>query len=187
LGLFQGGDILITQRILYLLEKKSLKPADLCRYLDINTSTMTNWKQRNTDPPAKYIAPICEFLNVSCEYLLTGNDYIGESEQSEPEYTTSAERQLLDVYRKYEDNGFSPDIVDDIYAFFPELEYNISISSKEPFIQKDDIEWISLIRKLPERKRMEFKSRIEGYLECYEESVAADDPEPKTGTYNQAK
>lgn len=45
---------------------------DLCRYLGINTSTMTNWKQRGTDPPAKYIAPICEFLGVDCELLLTG-------------------------------------------------------------------------------------------------------------------
>lgn len=63
---------LITQRILSLLESKSLKMVDLCRYLGINTSTMTNWKNRGTDPPAKYIAPICEFLEVDCEFLLTG-------------------------------------------------------------------------------------------------------------------
>lgn len=63
---------LITQRILSLLESKALKMADLCRYLGINTSTMTNWKNRGTDPPAKYIAPICEFLEVDCEFLLTG-------------------------------------------------------------------------------------------------------------------
>lgn len=63
---------MIIQRILLLLDSKSLKMVDLCRFLDINTSTMTNWKNRGTDPPAKYIAPICEFLGVSCEYLLTG-------------------------------------------------------------------------------------------------------------------
>lgn len=65
---------MIIQRILALLEEKSLKMVDLCRFLEINTSTMTNWKNRGTDPPAKYIFPICEFLNISCEYLLTGKE-----------------------------------------------------------------------------------------------------------------
>lgn len=114
---------MIIQRILLLLENKSLKMVDLCRFLGINTSTMTNWKNRNTDPPAKYIFPICEFLNVSCEFLLTGK-----------------ETQIT------------------------------SITSKE------DEEWLALIHRLPEKKQLEFKLRMEGYLECYEESVAADEP-----------
>ena len=57
---------MIIQRVLSLLDEKSLKAADLCRALDISTSTMTNWKNRGTDPPAKMIVPICEFLGVSC-------------------------------------------------------------------------------------------------------------------------
>ena len=65
---------MIIQRILALLEEKSLKAADLCRALGISTSTMTNWKNRGTDPPAKMIISICEFLGVSCEYLLSGNE-----------------------------------------------------------------------------------------------------------------
>lgn len=65
---------MIIQRILSLLDKKSLKMVDLCRYLEINTSTMTNWKNRGTDPPARYIVPICEFLGISYEYLLTGKE-----------------------------------------------------------------------------------------------------------------
>lgn len=65
---------MIIQRILTLLEEKSLKAADLCRAIGISTSTMTNWKNRGTDPPAKMIIPICEFLGVSCEYLLSGKE-----------------------------------------------------------------------------------------------------------------
>lgn len=65
---------MIIQRILMLLEEKSLTATDLCHAIGINTSTMTNWKNRGTDPPAKLIIPICEFLEVSCNYLLTGND-----------------------------------------------------------------------------------------------------------------
>ena len=58
---------MITQRILSLLEEKSLTATDLCRAIGINTSTMTNWKNRGTDPPAKMIIPICEFLLTGIE------------------------------------------------------------------------------------------------------------------------
>ncbi len=50
-----------------------------------------------------------------------------------------------------------------------------------------DIEWLNLIHRLPEKKQIEFKSKMEGYLECYEESVAADEPLKKTGTTNSVK
>jgi len=62
----------IIERIVNILDEKSIKAAELCKYIGINTSTMTNWKNRNTDPPARYIIPICDFLKVSCDYLLTG-------------------------------------------------------------------------------------------------------------------
>ncbi|MDE6492390.1 MAG: helix-turn-helix domain-containing protein [Lactobacillus sp.] len=57
----------------------------------------------------------------------------------------------------------------------------ISISLSE------DMEWLNLIHRLPEKKQIEFKAKMEGYLECYEESVAADEPYKKTGTTNSAK
>ena len=62
----------IIERILETLEINGLKMSELCQYIGIGTSTMANWKTRNTDPPAKYIIPICEFLNVSLHYILIG-------------------------------------------------------------------------------------------------------------------
>lgn len=70
---------MIIRRILSILDEKSIKMSDLCRYLGINTSTMTNWKNRDTDPPAKYIIPICEFLDVDCEFLLSGHSHTKSS------------------------------------------------------------------------------------------------------------
>lgn len=51
----------------------------------------------------------------------------------------------------------------------------------------EDMEWLNLIHRLPEKKQIEFKSKMEGYLECYEETVAADEPLKKTGTTNSTK
>jgi transcriptional regulator with XRE-family HTH domain len=52
----------------------------------------------------------------------------------------------------------------------------------------EDLEWLSLIHRLPEKKQIEFKAKIEGYLECYDESVAADSIQlKKTGTDNLGK
>lgn len=46
--------------------------------------------------------------------------------------------------------------------------------SPDKKISFNDQMWLDLIHRLPEKKKLDFKSRIEGYLECYEESVAAD-------------
>lgn len=58
---------------------------------------MTNWKNRNTDPPSKYIIPICEFLDVSPYYLLTGKERETRASENIPE------RELLENYRKLSD------------------------------------------------------------------------------------
>ena len=51
----------------------------------------------------------------------------------------------------------------------------------------EDVEWLTLIHRLPEKKQIEFKAKMEGYLECYEDSVAADSSLEKTGTDNLGK
>lgn len=64
----------ISERLFDEINRRNLTAYGLCKALSINPTTTTNWKQRNTDPPAKYILPICEFLGCSVEYLLTGED-----------------------------------------------------------------------------------------------------------------
>lgn len=64
----------ISERLFDEISRRNLTAYGLCKALGINPTTTTNWKQRNTDPPAKYILPICEFLGCSVEYLLTGED-----------------------------------------------------------------------------------------------------------------
>ena len=64
----------IINNLLNLLEQSNINQKELCTYLGVGTSTVSNWKTRGSDPPAKYIIPICEFLKVSPEYLLTGEE-----------------------------------------------------------------------------------------------------------------
>ncbi len=106
---------MITQRMLSLLDEKSLKMADLCRFLEINTSTMTNWKNRGTDPPARYIAPICEFLGVSCEYLLTGKESLSTFNSTSDSDWLSLIYQLP-LEKQYELKGYIKRMIDESVA-----------------------------------------------------------------------
>jgi transcriptional regulator with XRE-family HTH domain len=64
----------IIQRIYELLEKKQKKPAELARFIGVSTGQMSTWKTRDTDPPAKFMPAIAEFLAVSLEFLLSGHE-----------------------------------------------------------------------------------------------------------------
>ena len=94
---------MIIQRVLSLLDEKSLKAADLCRALDISTSTMTNWKNRGTDPPAKMIVPICEFLGVSCEFLLTGKEILPSPHNASAPIRQEASEWLVLIHQLPDD------------------------------------------------------------------------------------
>jgi bacteriophage CI repressor helix-turn-helix domain len=89
--------LFIINNLLSLLEKKGLKQADLCEAIGISSSTMTNWKNRGTDPPAKYIISICEFLNITPYLLLTNKENSSQNEISDDEL------ELIDIYKGLSD------------------------------------------------------------------------------------
>lgn len=83
----------IIERIYELLEEQNKKANMLCEKLDIRTSTMSTWKARKSDPPAKYMKTIANFLGVSLDYLLTGQN------APTPKSTTPEEDELLELFR----------------------------------------------------------------------------------------
>lgn len=64
----------IGNRVLSLLNEKGLKQKDLADYLGTKPSTVNGWKESNRNPSSDLIVRICEFLNVSYEFILTGTE-----------------------------------------------------------------------------------------------------------------
>lgn len=92
----------IIERILGEMEHQGKRAVDLARVLDVRTSVTSTWKKYNRNPPAEYLSRICEFLNVSAEWLLTGN---GEK-SPRPENAVSI-WQLQDYQRKAMEQFYS--------------------------------------------------------------------------------
>ena len=63
----------------------------LADYLQVSKSVVSTWKNRGTNPPAEYIERICEFLDISIEWLITGK---------EKENITTEEEKIIKAYRK---------------------------------------------------------------------------------------
>lgn len=85
----------ICERMFELMGFRGIKSATISKKLGIPANTLTNWSQRNTDPPAKYIVPICEVLGCSVTWLLTG-----EQENPPEPWLDHMDREVVDLYRK---------------------------------------------------------------------------------------
>lgn len=83
----------IIERIYEVLNEKGKRAYQLCEILDIRTSTMSTWKTKKNDPPAKYMKTIADFLGVSLDYLMTGQ------EAPVRKTTTPEEDELLSLFR----------------------------------------------------------------------------------------
>ena len=64
----------IGERVLSLLKESGKKQKELAEFIGAGTSTISQWKDGNRNPSSELLIPICEFLGVSVEYILTGND-----------------------------------------------------------------------------------------------------------------
>ena len=83
----------IQERMYSILASRPDKnQAELANVLGVGTAQTTSWKKRHADPPAKYIAQIANYLEVSLQYLLTGED-------DNPQPMSKDEVEVLTMYR----------------------------------------------------------------------------------------
>ncbi len=90
----------ICQRMFKLLDDKGKSAYGLCKKIGVGTGVMTGWKKRNTDPPAKFLKPISDYLEISIEYLCTG-----EETESNDFTLTDGEKRVIEKYRQLDEDG----------------------------------------------------------------------------------
>ncbi len=84
----------INNNLLKIMDSKKITQKKLSDAITISTSTLNNWLKLHRSIPSEYIIPICEFLDISPDYLLTGK------EKSPPSDLADDEQLLLKYYRK---------------------------------------------------------------------------------------
>ena len=108
-------------RIKQLREERNMTQPELGRVLNVQGAAISKYENEKIPLTTETIKKLAEFFGVSTDYLLGKTDEKEEQEQSELEYTTLVERQLLDLYRNYVDHGYTDSLTDELRAFFPEL------------------------------------------------------------------
>ncbi len=91
------------ERILITAEEKHIKQADIAKAIGKGTSQITNWKNRNSDPPIEHLPAIAKLLNVSVEWLITGKESVTPSLPILQE----DKQRLLDFYDQCSSEGQS--------------------------------------------------------------------------------
>ena len=89
------------ERILTIAEEKNIKQADIAKAIGKGTSHITNWKNRNTDPPIEHLPAIATLLDVSIEWLITGT----ETTHNSTSYLPEDKQQLLQYYDQCNQEG----------------------------------------------------------------------------------
>lgn len=64
----------ISQRIFDVMYQKRMKQKDLAEYIHVSTATVSAWNKKNINPPVELISKISDFLGVSLQYLIMGED-----------------------------------------------------------------------------------------------------------------
>lgn len=92
----------ICERMFAMMEEKGKTAYGLCKAIGVDSGQASSWKRRKTDPPAKYLSKISEYLGTTIEYLVTGK---GLDTSENDRYFSEQEIRLIDRYRHLDDDG----------------------------------------------------------------------------------
>ena len=84
-----------------LLDEKGLKNADVARATGISNMTLSDWKRGKSVPNTEKMIKIAKFLDVSVEYLMTGEDSHFSQESAMLDVKISEDNELKEAIKKY--------------------------------------------------------------------------------------
>lgn len=87
------------QRIIDLIQKRGLNQHSVAKALGIPYTTLNGWRDENRNPSCNYIIPVCEYLGVTPQYLLTGEEDTKVDLSLSP-----TEKKLVGYYRQLPEN-----------------------------------------------------------------------------------
>ena len=98
----------LVNRIDKVLKKEGRTRQSLCDELNIFPGTMATWKCKNIFPPVTTLCLIAEKLNVSLNWLITGNDFFNFNIQNKdfPELLEKYSQELLQLENLSSDDFF---------------------------------------------------------------------------------
>ena len=79
-----------------LLEEKGLKAADVTRATGIKSPVFSEWKKGKSRPNGDKMLKIANFLGVSVEYLMTGNEPEGNGKYYFNEETAKVAQEIFE-------------------------------------------------------------------------------------------
>jgi len=106
-----------------LLEEKGLKAADVTRATGIKSPVFSEWKKGKSRPNTEKMIKIANFLGVSIEYLLTGNESKSNTNNLTNRDTKQIEAILSDTEALLKQDGLmfdgdpaTPEAIDSILS-----------------------------------------------------------------------
>ncbi len=100
--------MIISERIFKILNEKHMSQSAFAKKVGLSGSTISDWKNKKTNPSADKIMRICEVLEMTPEQLLTGKgideDYDKATENVKEGFViTNTDKRILEDYHSLKD------------------------------------------------------------------------------------
>ena len=97
----RGADMIISEKIFMLLEKKKMSQKEFSQRTEISQSTISDWKRKKTNPSSDKILKICEVLQITPYELLAETDLKdGEKDNVVDVILNKDESLLIESFRE---------------------------------------------------------------------------------------